>query len=150
MKEFLEFRFDIIKVNFLSIFKLILISIISLCTSCRTVKKDWIAVCGDGVVRVIDMSESDSTHIKEVWRWDKDDLQTILPKGYDRYMRNLDECKFVDNNTKMLLTASGNGMMLLDIKTKDLLCYAHVPIGTLCRAIAKQPHCSCSIYAQDG
>lgn len=129
MKDFLEFRFDIIKVNFLSIFKLILISIISLCTSCRTVKKDWIAVCGDGVVRIIDMAESDSMHIKEVWRWDKDDSKTILPNGYNRFMRNLDECKFVDNNTKILLTASGNGMMLLDIKTKNILCYAHVPMA---------------------
>ena len=87
------------------------------------------AVCGDGIVRIIDMAESDSTDIKEVWRWDKDDPQVNLPKGYDMLMRNLDECKFVDNNTKMLLTASGDGMMLLDIKTKDILCYAHVPMA---------------------
>ena len=107
----------------------LLIYIISLCTSCRTVNKDWIAVCGDGVVRIIDMDKSDSTHIKEVWRWDKDDSQVSLPNGYDRYMRHLDECKFVDNNTKMLLTASGNGMMLLDIKTKNILCYAYVPMA---------------------
>ena len=87
------------------------------------------AVCGDGIVRIIDMAESDSTDIKEVWRWDKDDPQVNLPKGYDMLMRNLDECKFVDNNTKMLLTASGDGMMLLDIETKDILCYAHVPMA---------------------
>ena len=87
------------------------------------------AVCGNGMVRIIDMAESDSTDIKEVWRWDKDDPQANLPKGYDQLMRNVDECKFVDNNTKMLLTASGDGMMLIDIETKAILSYAHVPMA---------------------
>ena len=108
---------------------LLFIIVTLLCAGCTSVKKDWMAVCGDGIVRIIDMAESDSTDIKEVWRWDKDDPQVNLPKGYDMLMRNLDECKFVDNNTKMLLTASGDGMMLLDIKTKDILCYAHVPMA---------------------
>ena len=109
--------------------QLLLIIVTLLCAGCTSVKKDWMAVCGDGIVRIIDMAESDSTDIKEVWRWDKDDPQVNLPKGYDMLMRNLDECKFVDNNTKMLLTASGDGMMLLDIETKDILCYAHVPMA---------------------
>ena len=109
--------------------QLLLIIVTLLCAGCTSVKKEWMAVCGDGIVRIIDMAESDSTDIKEVWRWDKDDPQVNLPKGYDMLMRNLDECKFVDNNTKMLLTASGDGMMLLDIKTKDILCYAHVPMA---------------------
>lgn len=109
--------------------QLLLIIVTLLCAGCTSVKKNWIAVCGDGSVRIIDMSQSDSTSIKEVWRWDKDDPQVNLPKGYDMLMRNLDECKFVDNNTKMLLTASGDGMMLLDIETKDILCYAHVPMA---------------------
>lgn len=100
-----------------------------LCAGCTPVKKNWMAVCGDGIVKIIDLSESDSTNIKEVWRWDKDDPQVNLPQGYDMLMRNLDECKFVDNNTKMLLTASGDGMMLLDIETKDILTYAHVPMA---------------------
>lgn len=109
--------------------QLLLIIVTLLCAGCTSVKKEWMAVCGDGIVRIIDMAESDSTDIKEVWRWDKDDPQVNLPKGYDMLMRNLDECKFVDNNTKMLLTASGDGMMLLDIETKDILCYAHVPMA---------------------
>ena len=108
---------------------LLFIIVSLLCAGCTPVKKDWVAVCGDGIVRIIDMAGSDSTDIKEVWRWDKDDPQVNLPKGYDMLMRNLDECKFVDNNTKMLLTASGDGMMLLDIETKDILCYAHVPMA---------------------
>ena len=87
------------------------------------------AVCGNGMVRIINMAESDSTDIKEVWRWDKDDPQANLPKGYDKLMRNVDECKFVDNNTKMLLTASGDGMMLIDMETKAILSYAHVPMA---------------------
>lgn len=102
---------------------------ILLCAGCTSDKKDWLAVCGNGMVRIINMAESDSTDIKEVWRWDKDDPQVNLPKGYDQLMRNVDECKFVDNNTKMLLTASGDGMMLIDIETKAILSYAHVPMA---------------------
>ena len=102
---------------------------ILLCAGCTSDKKDWLAVCGNGMVRIIDMAESDSTDIKEVWRWDKDDPQANLPKRYDQLMRNVDECKFVDNNTKMLLTASGDGMMLIDIETKAILSYAHVPMA---------------------
>ena len=98
-------------------------------TGCTPVNKNQIAVCGDGEVRIIDLAESDGTYLKEVWRWSKEDPQTKLPEGYDKYMRNLDECKFVDNNTKMLLTASGDGMMLIDIPTKEILCYAHVPMA---------------------
>lgn len=102
---------------------------ILLCAGCTSDKKDWLAVCGNGMVRIINMAESDSTDIKEVWRWDKDDPQANLPKRYDQLMRNVDECKFVDNNTKMLLTASGDGMMLIDIETKSILSYAHVPMA---------------------
>jgi hypothetical protein len=98
-------------------------------SGCMPVNKNQIAVCGDGEVRIIDLAESDGTRLKEIWRWSKDDPQTKLPEGYDMYMRNLDECKFVDNNTKMLLTASGDGMMLIDIPTKEILCYAHVPMA---------------------
>lgn len=108
---------------------LLFIVVILLCIGCTPTNKDWIAVCGDGEVRIIDLAESDGNHIKEVWKWNKDDPQVNLPEGYDMLMRNLDECKLVDNNTKMLLTASGDGMMLLDIQTKDILCYAHVPMA---------------------
>lgn len=96
---------------------------------CSPINRDCIAVCGDGEVRIIDLSKSDGKDVTEVWKWSKDDSLTILPEGYDKYMRNVDECKFVDNNTKLLLTASGGGMMLLDIKTKEILCYAHVPMA---------------------
>ena len=102
---------------------------ILLCAGCTSDKKDWLAVCGNGMVRIIDMAESDSTDIKEVWRWDKAAPQANLPKGYAQLMRNVDECKFVDNNTKMLLTASGDGMMLIDIETNAILSYAHVPMA---------------------
>ena len=98
-------------------------------TGCKQVNKDYLAVCGDGKVIIIDLAASEGKNIKEVWKWDKDDPQVALPEGYDMLMRNIDECKFVDNNTKMLLTTSGDGMMLLDIETKNILSYAHVPMA---------------------
>ena len=98
-------------------------------TGCSSVEKNWLAVCGDGEVKILDMSASDGTQIKEVWSWSKDDPEAGLPEGYVRYLHHLDECKFVDGNSKLLLTASGGGMVLLDIKTKKVITYAKVPMA---------------------
>lgn len=86
-------------------------------------------LCGDHEVRIIDPTESEGGEIKEVWKWNGADPSVNLPEGYYHIMRNLDECKLVDRNRKMLVTSSGGGMMLIDIKTKDIICYAHVPMA---------------------
>ena len=35
-------------------------------TGCSSVEKNWLAVCGDGEVKILDMSASDGTQIKEI------------------------------------------------------------------------------------
>ncbi len=109
--------------------KIIIWAAVLILAGCSPVGKDCVAVCGNGEVRILDMSASDGRDIKEVWSWCKDDSSVSLPEGYDRYLHHIDDCKFVDGNTKLLLTASGNGMVLLDIETKEVLTYAHVPMA---------------------
>ena len=106
----------------------IIIAVLSL-AACSPVSKDCVAVCGGREVRIIDFKASEGTSVKEVWSWKLDDPATVLPEGYSRYLHHFDECKFVDGKRKLLLTSSGGGMVLLDIKKKEVLSYARVPMA---------------------
>lgn len=109
--------------------KFIIIAAVLVLAACSPVGKDWVAVCGRYEVRVVDMAASEDKDLVEVWSWSKDDLDNSLPERYRKYLNNVDECKFVDNDTKMLMTASSGGMALVDIRTKEVLTYAHVPMA---------------------
>jgi hypothetical protein len=106
-----------------------LIIAVLLLAACSPVSKDCVAVCGGREVRIIDWSASEGKDVKVLWEWHLDDPEVVLPTGYEKYMHHPDDCKFVDGNSKLLVTASGNGMMLLDIKTKKILHYAYVPMA---------------------
>ena len=106
----------------------IIIAVLSL-LACSPVSKDCVAVCGGREVKIIDFKASEGTDFKEVWSWKLDDPATVLPEGYSKYLHHFDECKFVDGNSKLLLTSSGGGMVLLDIRTKEILTYAKVPMA---------------------
>ena len=97
--------------------------------ACSPVSKDCVAVCGGREVKIIDFKASEGADFKEVWSWKLDDPSTVLPEGYSRYLHHFDECKFVDGNRKLLLTSSGGGMVLLDIRKKEILSYARVPMA---------------------
>lgn len=106
----------------------IIIAVLSL-LACSPVSKDCVAVCGGREVKIIDIKASQGTDFKEVWSWKLDDPATVLPKGYRKYLHNFDDCKFVDGNKRLLLTSSGGGMVLLDIRRKEILTYAKVPMA---------------------
>ena len=91
---------------------LILFPLIFLC-GCSVINRNCVAVCGGQDVKIIDMSMSEGTDIKTTWQWNSEDPQADIPEDYRRLMRNIDECKFVDRNRKLLLTASGDGMIMM-------------------------------------
>ena len=105
-----------------SLFSLILLS-------CSPVKDGYVAVCGGNEVKIIDMDNSDGRDIREVWSWKTDDPESGLPGKYAGYLTPLDECKFVDGNTKLLLTSSKCAVVLLDIKSRKALFHAKVPMA---------------------
>jgi hypothetical protein len=86
---------------------------------------EGIVVCGGDKVYIIDEKTSDNTNVNIIWQWQVSEVQSQLPKEY-RFMIPLDECKPVDNGTKLLLTG-GNGLLLLERKTKKYLFFAYVP-----------------------
>ncbi len=52
-----------------------------------------------------------------------------MPDVYQKLLGILDECKPVDHNTKLLLTASSGATCLLDIKDKKVVFYAKTPMA---------------------
>jgi len=85
-----------------------------------------IIVCGDDQVIMIDYETSDTNHLNILWKWDASEAMD-LPKIFREYMRSTDDCKPVDDHKKILISSSGGGVVLVDIKTKQTLFYAHAP-----------------------
>ena len=97
--------------------------------SCSPYGEHHVAVCGGKEVKIIDMEKSQGAALHEVWSWRIDDPTEGLPAEYAEYLDPLDECKFVDGNSKLLLTSSSSAVVLIDLKTKKNLFYARVPMA---------------------
>ena len=93
---------------------------------CSPFNRDCVAVCGDDKVMIIDYGKSEGRDVKTVWSWQADKSVKGLPEEYLGRLKSIDECKAVDNNTKMLITSSSNSCLLIDIPTKEVLFYATV------------------------
>ena len=104
--------------------KNIIITVAALFTlGCSPFNKDCVAVCGDDKVWILDFAHSNDNNIKEVWSWKADHTVKSLPEEYIKRLQTIDECKVVDNNSKLLVTSSGGCCLLIDIPTKEVLFY---------------------------
>ncbi|MCF3109990.1 DUF6528 family protein [Niabella sp. CC-SYL272] len=113
-----------------SVYVLLIFSLLTnSCTSkTTTVSGDAdLVVCGDDKVLLLNSRKSVTTPAI-TWRWQVSEAGT-LPAAYRKWMVPLDECKPVKNRSALLLTSSGGGVLLLDIKTRKPLFYAHVPMA---------------------
>lgn len=88
-----------------------------------------IIVCGDDQVLIFDADRSDENELKIIWKWKVADVKSQLPSDYQKLLIPLDECKPVDNNSKLLLTSSGGGVLLLERRTGKCLFYACAPMA---------------------
>ncbi|MBR5484723.1 MAG: hypothetical protein IKV18_08500 [Alistipes sp.] len=96
---------------------------------CSPINRNCAALCGDNVVKIIDTNRSEGDKIAQIWQWDTEELTVGLPAEYAKYLYPLDECKFVDNNRKLLLTSSHSATVLIDIKSRKCLFYARTPMA---------------------
>ena len=62
-------------------------------------------------------------------QWKVEEAQSQIPEKYQKLLIPLDECKSVDNGSKLLLTSSGGGVLLLEKDTKKCLFYAEVSMA---------------------
>ncbi|MBO5472126.1 MAG: hypothetical protein J5976_06785 [Bacteroidales bacterium] len=85
-------------------------------------KSAQLIACGDNKIYMIDaeLAERDGFYNAVLWELDAKDFASVIGKD----MLRLDDCKPVDNNTKILATSSRSYAMLVDIETKKLLWYS--------------------------
>lgn len=81
-------------------------------------------VCGDNMIYHIDarIAAEKGFDKSVIWQWDAKSVMGIVGKGGIR----LDDCKPVDNNTKILATSSQDYAVLLDKEKKEMLWYTNV------------------------
>jgi len=108
---------------------ILLLIILLVLSGCSPVRKGWIMICGGSEVRIVDPEESEGTNLKEVWKWHMDESKDVLPEEYVRYMDHVDECKLFDSNRKLLITSSAGGLIILDVRTKEVLFHTYVPMA---------------------
>lgn len=89
-------------------------------------KATELLVCGDNHLYLIDARVAATQGFEKaiLWHWDaKSVMETIGKDGL-----RLDDCKPVDNNTKILVTSSRGFALLLDKETEKMLWYSNSSI----------------------
>lgn len=81
---------------------------------------------GDDQLIVIDPNLSTELDKQVIWQVKASDIKN-LPDSLHRYYKTMDDAKSVDNDTKLLASSSGGGVVLIDRKSKEALFYAIAP-----------------------
>ena len=98
-------------------------------SGCCAKSKQELVACGEDKVFILDFESSTEGQPNIIWSWAASEA-TDLPDVYrTKYLIPFDECKPVDSSTKILLTSSGGGIVLLDRATKKSLFYAYCPMA---------------------
>ena len=79
-------------------------------------------VCGDSMIYHInaDVAAEKGFNSSVIWQWDSKSVMNVIGKDGLR----LDDCKPVDNNSKILVTSSRGFALLLEKETKKMLWYS--------------------------
>ena len=86
----------------------------------------WVA-CGGDKVRIIDVNKSDSSHAEIIWEWNQNNTKSEVPSNYVSLFKTMDECKPIENNTKILACSSAGGAMIIDINGHKCEYYCRAP-----------------------
>jgi hypothetical protein len=106
--------------------KIVLMVAAYFAVGCTPFNENCVAICGEDKVWIVDFSKSEGNQRKDVWFWQANSSVKGLPAEYINRLQSIDECKAVDNNSKMLITSSSDCCLLIDIPTKEVLFYANV------------------------
>lgn len=83
-------------------------------------------VGGDDKVIILNYDNSVDSTLHIVWELKASDIIN-LPEHMIGYFRSIDDHKSVDNNSKILISSSSSGVVLVDRETKECLFYAIAP-----------------------
>ncbi len=98
------------------------------CAAKKNPVRSEIIACGGHNVIIFDAEQSNGEDLHVLWEWDIAEA-TALPPEYQKYLNPLDECKPIDHNTKLLVTSSGGGVVLIERATKEILFYTNSPMA---------------------
>lgn len=99
-----------------------------LLSGCVSAYSQDIIACGDDKVFIIDGEKSTDERPVVTWKWSVSEAND-LPDIYQQYLIPFDDCKPVRDNSQLLLTSSGGGVVLLDKASKRSLFYAYAPMA---------------------
>ncbi|NND06080.1 MAG: hypothetical protein HKN87_06855 [Saprospiraceae bacterium] len=102
---------------FLSIF----VFVVQVCPAQET-----LVACGDNQVLIIKHDPFDQEDQEITWRWSVENAYELDP-DFRKKMIPTDDCKPVANDTQLLITSSGGGVILLNIEDKKIEFHAQVP-----------------------
>lgn len=80
---------------------------------------------GDDKVVIFERGGDNEGAFSNAWEWTAAESDG-LPQDFVKYFQTNDECKPIGED-QILVTSSGGGVALVDIKTKNTLFYAHAP-----------------------
>lgn len=98
-----------------------------LLSSCAILNKtkgeiNELIVGGDDVVMILDYENSKDSVKQIIWQIKASEIVN-LPDSMVGYFRSVDDHKSVDNNSKILISSSSGGVVLVDRETKECLFY---------------------------
>lgn len=82
-----------------------------------------IILVGEDQVMIMDYEKSTPTNKHINWQLKSSEIQG-LPDSLHKYFTTLDDAKSVDNDSKLLISASSGGVVLVDRETKECLFYS--------------------------
>lgn len=90
-------------------------------------QKKELLVCGDSKVLIVDYQNTKDSIPNVVWTWDAREAMD-LPEVYrSKYFQTMDDCKAIEQGSKILVSSSSGGLALLRRADKKVLFYAHLP-----------------------
>ncbi|HLT86333.1 MAG TPA: DUF6528 family protein [Sphingobacterium sp.] len=93
-----------------------------------TIPKGTLLASGDDKVLIVDPKKGNDT-TAVIWSWRVSEAKAYLPARYQKLLVPFDECKPIDNNTKILLTSSGGATCIVDVASRKVEFYANTPMA---------------------
>lgn len=94
--------------------------------SVETSSIDELILIGDDQIIIMDYEKSTAGNKHINWQLKSSEIKG-LPDSMLRYFNTLDDAKSVENDSKILISSSGGGVVLVDRKTKESLFYSRSP-----------------------
>lgn len=89
--------------------------------------EQYILVCGDSKVLLVDYGNSKDSIPEFIWSWDAH-LANDLPEDYRlKKFNSMDDCKAVNGGQQILVSSSSGAIAILNKEDKKVLFYAEVP-----------------------